>query len=267
MIAGAAAWRHGPRQQQGSAPAGHQTSSPVAPRPQHAARRPDLDARGRPTQDRCAAPTPEILAQYPLAFQGTVTSIEDDTVTIETSEVLTGEVGETVLVTAPRGVRRDDRRRRLRGRPGLPGRGLRRPALAVLHRIGERKLRSPFSRRSSTEDSRNPSRCRPGSRMGRPKALVHDADGASWLQQAVDVLRDGGCDGVTVVLGAGADEAVRLLDGLGVDVVVAHDWARGHVGFTTIRSRVAQGQRRRGRRGEPGRPARPDRGRGTTCAL
>jgi CTP:molybdopterin cytidylyltransferase MocA len=63
--------------------------------------------------------------------------------------------------------------------------------------------------------------------MGRPKALVHDADGASWLQQAVEVLRDGGCDGVTVVLGAGADEAVSLLDGLGVDVVVAHDWDKG----------------------------------------
>ncbi len=66
-----------------------------------------------------------------------------------------------------------------------------------------------------------------GSRMGLPKALVHDADGASWLQHAVEVLRDGGCNGVTVVLGAGADEAVRLLDGLGVDVVVAHDWDEG----------------------------------------
>jgi CTP:molybdopterin cytidylyltransferase MocA len=43
----------------------------------------------------------------------------------------------------------------------------------------------------------------------------------------VEVLGEGGCDGVTVVLGAGADEAVRLLDGLGVDVVVAHDWDEG----------------------------------------
>ena len=66
-----------------------------------------------------------------------------------------------------------------------------------------------------------------GTRMGRPKALVHDADGTSWLQHAVEVLRDGGCNGVTVVLGAEADEAVRLLDGLGVDVVLAHDWAEG----------------------------------------
>jgi hypothetical protein len=50
---------------------------------------------------RCARPTPEILAQYPQAFQGTVTSIEGDTVTLDTTEVLTGEVGETVQVTAP----------------------------------------------------------------------------------------------------------------------------------------------------------------------
>src|SRR3954447_10631321 len=63
--------------------------------------------------------------------------------------------------------------------------------------------------------------------MGRPKALVRDADGTSWLQRAVEVLLDGGCNGVTVVLGAGADEAVSLLDGLGVDVVVAHDWDEG----------------------------------------
>jgi CTP:molybdopterin cytidylyltransferase MocA len=63
--------------------------------------------------------------------------------------------------------------------------------------------------------------------MGRPKALVRDPDGGSWLQHAVEVLHEGGCTGVTVVLGAGADEAVRLLDGLGVDVVVAHDWDKG----------------------------------------
>jgi len=63
--------------------------------------------------------------------------------------------------------------------------------------------------------------------MGRPKALVRAVDGTSWLQRSVEVLRDGGCNGVTVVLGAEADEAVRLLDGLGVDVVVAHDWAEG----------------------------------------
>jgi hypothetical protein len=53
---------------------------------------------------RCAAPTPEILAQYPQAFEGTVTSIEGDTVTLETTDVLNGDVGETVQVTAPQGL-------------------------------------------------------------------------------------------------------------------------------------------------------------------
>lgn len=63
--------------------------------------------------------------------------------------------------------------------------------------------------------------------MGLPKALVHDDDGRSWLASGVQTLRDGGCDRVTVVLGAAADEAVRLLDGLGVDVVIASDWSEG----------------------------------------
>ncbi|WP_292673460.1 nucleotidyltransferase family protein [Nocardioides sp.] len=65
-----------------------------------------------------------------------------------------------------------------------------------------------------------------GSRMGQPKALVSDADG-SWLERGVRVLDDGGCDGVTVVLGARSAEAVAFLDGLGVDVVIAHDWESG----------------------------------------
>ena len=65
-----------------------------------------------------------------------------------------------------------------------------------------------------------------GTRMGRPKALVSDADG-SWLERSVRVLDDGGCDGVTVVLGARSAEAVAFLDGLGVDLVIAHDWESG----------------------------------------
>ncbi len=40
-----------------------------------------------------------------------------------------------------------------------------------------------------------------GSRMGMPKALVHDDRGA-WLQRGVEVLRQGGCDPVVVLLGA-----------------------------------------------------------------
>jgi CTP:molybdopterin cytidylyltransferase MocA len=65
-----------------------------------------------------------------------------------------------------------------------------------------------------------------GSRMGRPKALVSDADG-SWLERGVRVLDDGGCESVTVVLGARSAEAVAFLDGLGVDLVIAHDWESG----------------------------------------
>lgn len=58
-----------------------------------------------------------------------------------------------------------------------------------------------------------------GRRYGGPKALV-----PGWLDRAVTVLRDGGCAGVTVVLGAEA-ERVRAPDG--VQVVVADDWAEG----------------------------------------
>lgn len=66
-----------------------------------------------------------------------------------------------------------------------------------------------------------------GSRMGRPKALVRDASGEPWLVRGVRALRDGGCDSVTVVLGAAADEAVHLLADTGATVVLAEDWADG----------------------------------------
>lgn len=57
-----------------------------------------------------------------------------------------------------------------------------------------------------------------------PKALVEDGSGP-WLVQAVRALRDGGCDDVTVVLGAAVDAAAALIPG--VPVVVAEDWADG----------------------------------------
>lgn len=85
-----------------------------------------------------------------------------------------------------------------------------------------------------------------GTRMGKPKALVYD-DGGSWLLRSVRVLLDGGCDGVTVVLGARADEAERVLadgtdgapDASRVDWVVAPDWQLGislslHAGLTAL---------------------------------
>lgn len=65
-----------------------------------------------------------------------------------------------------------------------------------------------------------------GSRMGTPKALVREADGTSWLQRSVAVLRAGGCADVSVVLGAEATR-VRSLVPDGVDVVVAAAWADG----------------------------------------
>ncbi len=65
-----------------------------------------------------------------------------------------------------------------------------------------------------------------GTRMGQPKALVVDEDGTSWLSRGVAALQDGGCDDVTVVLGAAADEAKALVPN-GTTVVVAEDWAEG----------------------------------------
>lgn len=63
--------------------------------------------------------------------------------------------------------------------------------------------------------------------MGRPKALVDD-----WLARSVNALRDGGCEEVTVVLGAEAGAALALLeeqldDLRGLDAVVADDWRTG----------------------------------------
>jgi molybdenum cofactor cytidylyltransferase/nicotine blue oxidoreductase len=63
-----------------------------------------------------------------------------------------------------------------------------------------------------------------GTRMGMPKALVEDESGP-WLVRAVQALGDGGCDDVTVVLGASADQAAELVEG--TPVVVAEDWAEG----------------------------------------
>lgn len=60
-----------------------------------------------------------------------------------------------------------------------------------------------------------------GRRMGMPKALVDD-----WLVRSIEVLREGGCDDVLVVLGAAADEARALLPA-DQRVVVAEDWDEG----------------------------------------
>jgi molybdenum cofactor cytidylyltransferase/nicotine blue oxidoreductase len=66
-----------------------------------------------------------------------------------------------------------------------------------------------------------------GRRMGGPKALLRDAAGTPFVTRAVQVLHEGGCPRVTVVVGAGVDEVLPLLAGLDVAVAVARDWAEG----------------------------------------
>ncbi len=60
-----------------------------------------------------------------------------------------------------------------------------------------------------------------GRRMGMPKALLPGA-----LAGAIAALRDGGCDSITVVLGAGYTEALPLVPD-DVAVVYAAQWADG----------------------------------------
>jgi CTP:molybdopterin cytidylyltransferase MocA len=61
-----------------------------------------------------------------------------------------------------------------------------------------------------------------GRRMGLPKALV---DG--WLERGVDALAAAGCRPVVVVLGAAAQQARAVMQGLDVVVAVAADWSKG----------------------------------------
>ncbi|MFC5175807.1 nucleotidyltransferase family protein [Nocardioides taihuensis] len=82
-----------------------------------------------------------------------------------------------------------------------------------------------------------------GRRRGGPKALAHDPDGTSWLRRGLAVLRDGGCAEVTVVLGAGAEEARAVLGADPADVVVAEDWDEGmgaslRTGLTALGARA-----------------------------
>jgi hypothetical protein len=53
---------------------------------------------------RCAAPSAEVIAATDTAFQGTVTAINGSTVTLQTTSVFHGQVGQTVEVTAPAGL-------------------------------------------------------------------------------------------------------------------------------------------------------------------
>jgi nicotine blue oxidoreductase len=68
--------------------------------------------------------------------------------------------------------------------------------------------------------------------MGGPKALVRPAPGAAtFVESAIEVVLAGGCDGVTVVVGAAADEVTRVVASRGwageVDVAPCPEWAEG----------------------------------------
>jgi CTP:molybdopterin cytidylyltransferase MocA len=89
-----------------------------------------------------------------------------------------------------------------------------------------------------------------GRRMGTPKGLLRDRTGVPFVHKAVGVLLDGGCDAVTVVVGASAAEVAALLSEAGwdsergVDVVVAADWDAGmgaslHTGLTAAKTSAA----------------------------
>lgn len=56
---------------------------------------------GPPVTGRCAVPTPATVGTAEQAFAGTVTAIEGDTVTLQTTDVYTGEVAGEVQVAAP----------------------------------------------------------------------------------------------------------------------------------------------------------------------
>lgn len=66
-----------------------------------------------------------------------------------------------------------------------------------------------------------------GRRMGGPKALLRDDSGETFAARGVNVLHQGGCASVTVVVGAAASQVRAAVEGPGVDVVVAPDWDTG----------------------------------------
>jgi CTP:molybdopterin cytidylyltransferase MocA len=67
-----------------------------------------------------------------------------------------------------------------------------------------------------------------GTRMGGPKALQRGDDGTPWLTTGVQLLLDGGCDCVVVVIGAMASLARPLIPmDARVTTIEAADWADG----------------------------------------
>jgi CTP:molybdopterin cytidylyltransferase MocA len=65
-----------------------------------------------------------------------------------------------------------------------------------------------------------------GTRLGRPKALV-ELGGQLLVDRSVAALRDGGCDPVVVVLGAGCSDIIAAAELRDAVVVVNDGWAEG----------------------------------------
>src|SRR3954451_7318929 len=82
----------------------HRTTTPQTTTPETSAGTPVAGTTTQLTaqapEGRCAAPTAELLDQYDQAFEGTVTAVDDGTVTLQATDVFNGEVGETVEVSA-----------------------------------------------------------------------------------------------------------------------------------------------------------------------
>lgn len=65
-----------------------------------------------------------------------------------------------------------------------------------------------------------------GTRFGGAKALALEPDGTPWVELAVRMLTDAGCDHVIVALGASADQARPLVPSDAQVIVVEH-WREG----------------------------------------
>jgi CTP:molybdopterin cytidylyltransferase MocA len=77
--------------------------------------------------------------------------------------------------------------------------------------------------------------------MGGPKALLQ-LDGRTLVERGVELLREGGCDPVVVVVGAAADAVTPLVT---TEVVLAADWQQGvgaslRAGLAALADRPAQ---------------------------
>lgn len=89
-----------------------------------------------------------------------------------------------------------------------------------------------------------------GRRMGAPKALVRTGvDQPTLVEHAIIELLAGGCDGVTVVIGAAAPEVRALVATVGrdVDVVECTEWAVGmgaslRAGLTALSTSTHEGR-------------------------